>query len=58
LKGKVQEVKSTWPRLPDIGIKEIAERTLRADLHAAASLPTFDEFCKKHRQRLLFGQDA
>jgi Replication initiator protein A len=56
-KGKLQEVKSTWPRLPESGVREIAERALRADLYTAADLPNFDEFCQQHRQRVLFEQN-
>jgi len=55
---KFQEVKSTWPRLPESGIREIAERALRTDLYTAASLPNFDEFCKEHRQRVLFERNV
>ena len=58
LRAKVQEVRSTWPRLPEAGIKEIAERALRADLRAETSMPDFDEFCEQHRQRTLFEQPS
>jgi hypothetical protein len=51
---KVQEVKQAWPRLPLASIKEIAGRALRADLHSAVTLPSFDEFCRRHRQIPLF----
>ena len=53
-KTKLQDVKSTWPRLPEAGMRETAERALRADLLPAAALPTFEEFCREHRQRPLF----
>jgi hypothetical protein len=54
LQEKVQEVKQAWPRLPLASIKEIAGRALRADLHSAVTLPSFDEFCRRHRQIPLF----
>jgi hypothetical protein len=56
LREKFREVRSTWPRLPESSIKEISERALRADLRTEASLPSFDDFCHQHRQRLLFEQ--
>ena len=54
LRHKFHEIKAAWPRLPETGVREIAERALRADLHAAAAVPGFDEFCAEHRQRPLF----
>jgi Replication initiator protein A len=56
LREKFCEVRSTWPRLPENSVKEISERALRADLRTEASLPSFDDFCHEHRQRLLFEQ--
>jgi replication initiator protein A len=54
LKEKAQQVKAAWPRLPVASIQEIAGRALRADLHAHVPLPSFDEFCRRHRQMPLF----
>jgi hypothetical protein len=54
LKQKMQEVKVTWPRLPAASIQEIAGRALRADLYTNVVLPSFDEFCRRHRQMSLF----
>jgi hypothetical protein len=54
LKQKMQEVKVAWPRLPAASIQEIAGRALRADLYTNVVLPSFDEFCRRHRQMSLF----
>jgi hypothetical protein len=51
---KFREIKSSWPRLPETGIREIAERALRADLYAAACIPDFEQFCNQYPQRDLF----
>jgi hypothetical protein len=54
LKQKMHEVKVSWPRLPAPSIQEIAGRALRADLYATIALPSFEEFCRHHRQMPLF----
>ena len=59
-----------WPRLherarqaeadrlvPRESIQEIAGRALRADLYATVALPSFEEFCRRHRQIPLFKAD-
>jgi len=58
LQQKMQEVKVSWPRLPAQSIQEIAGRALRADLYSTVVLPSFDEFCRRHRQMPLFKADA
>lgn len=57
LQQKMQEVKVSWPRLPAQSIQEIAGRALRADLYATVALPSFEEFCRRHRQIPLFKAD-
>lgn len=57
MKEKLTEVKDAWPRLPMSSIQEIADRALRADLHSTEPLPSFDEFCRRHRQMRLFKSD-
>lgn len=57
LKQKMQEVKVSWPRLPAPSIQEIAGRALRADLYTTMALPSFEEFCRRHRQMPLFKAD-
>jgi hypothetical protein len=58
LKQKMHEVKVSWPRLPAESIQEIAGRALRADLYATIALPSFEEFCRHHRQMTLFKAEA
>jgi hypothetical protein len=58
LKQKVTEVKNAWPRLPLPSVQEIAERGLRADLYSTVVLPSFEEFCQRHRQIPLFERQA
>jgi hypothetical protein len=58
LKGKADEVRLTWPRLPLSSVQEIAERAVRADLHSCAAIPSFQEFCERHRQLGLFKRES
>ena len=58
LQQKMREVKIAWPRLPAQSIQEIAGRALRADLYSNVTLPSFEEFCRRHRQMPLFKADA
>jgi hypothetical protein len=54
LQQKMHDVKAAWPRLPAPSMHEIAGRALRADLYATVALPSFEEFCRRHRQMPLF----
>lgn len=58
LKQKLQEVKVAWPRLPAASMQEIAGRAVRADVYPNVVLPSFDEFCRRHRQMPLFKAEA
>jgi hypothetical protein len=58
LQQKIQEVKVSWPRLPAQSIQEIAGRALRADLYSTVAVPSFEEFCRRHRQMPLFKMES
>lgn len=51
---KIKDIKSTWPRLPDDTLTEIAERSVRADLKKTVLLPSFETFCCRSPQITLF----
>jgi hypothetical protein len=38
----------------NLALRVSQERAVRADLHACAAIPTFQEFCDRHRQLGLF----
>lgn len=54
VRRKIKDIKSTWPKLPDDTLTEIAERSVRADLKKTVPLPSFETFCCRSPQITLF----
>lgn len=54
LDGKKQEVRGSWPKLPETSIAEIALRALHSELRASIELPSLEEFRRRPPQLPLF----
>ncbi|MCL5096632.1 MAG: replication initiator protein A, partial [Candidatus Omnitrophica bacterium] len=50
LAGKKQEVRKSWPKLPETSIQEIAERALHSELRENIDLPSLEEFRRRPPQ--------